>query len=646
MRNEPPDRFRLLGAGRGADQIDERAHQPVGAEPALRPAALVGQFARHLVPAIADLAHHHRVGHEDAIERDLVEIMLVGEVHDRPHGDPRRGEIDQELADAGVAVLAARAGAHEQDHHVAAMRVAGPDLGALDLPAAFHLARARPDRGQVRARIGLAHADAEIAFAARDPRQVGALLLFSAEAQDGRTGLAVSDPMRARRCARRQHLLGEDIALERRAALAAIVLGPGHADPAVRADGAAEVGRESAPSLEARREAAAGALLGEKAAQLDPERLGLGRQLDRAEAERRRHCRSLTSPFPTGERGFYDARGRFDMRWKPLLGAALAAALAHAAPASALVKITTGLIGSPNSGGWPYYIGIDKGYFAAAGIEPDLIYVPTAPGLVQQLVGGSLDMVGNIGVVEPIHAVAKGAQIAILRTTSGVTPYEMLAKPEIKSVKDLKGKTICIGGLMDINRVYLERIMQANGLKDGDYDIVVIGNTAQRFAALKSGTVDATMLVPPANFYAEKAGFTNIGMIMDYAKDLPMGSADVSIAWAKAHPDAAKSLVAVLDKSIAWFYDDRNRDEAIDILVKASHAESRRGRRELRLHSPDRHVRQKPRRVAQPASAPDRRDEVDRRLEGHAGDARSARHRRPDADRSLNAAISSSTGRM
>src|SRR6185312_1240925 len=44
--------------------------------------------------------------------------------------------------------------------------------------------------------------------------------------------------------------------------------------------------------------------------------------------------------------------------------------------------------------------------------------------------------------------------------------------------------------------------------------------------------------------------------------------ADVSLAWAKAHPDAARKLVAVLDKSIAWFYDDKNRDEAIDILAK------------------------------------------------------------------------------
>ncbi|HXQ52235.1 MAG TPA: ABC transporter substrate-binding protein [Stellaceae bacterium] len=260
------------------------------------------------------------------------------------------------------------------------------------------------------------------------------------------------------------------------------------------------------------------------------------------------------------------------MRLTRMIGAALCCALAQAAPARALETIETGLIGSPNSGAWPYYIGIDKGYFAEAGIALDLIYVPTAPGLVQELVSGSLDLVGAIGVVEPIHAAAKGAPVAILRITGSVTTYTMLAQPAIKSVKDLKGKTICIGGLMDINRVYLERIMQANGLQDGDYDIVVIGNTAQRFAALKSKAVDATMLVPPANFLAEKEGFSNIGMLMDYTKDLPMGSADVSLAWAAKHADAAKNLVAVLDRSIAWFYDDKNRDEAIEILIKVSKA--------------------------------------------------------------------------
>jgi NitT/TauT family transport system substrate-binding protein len=239
-----------------------------------------------------------------------------------------------------------------------------------------------------------------------------------------------------------------------------------------------------------------------------------------------------------------------------------------ASPGNAVETIQTGLIGSPNAVAWPWYIGLQKGFFTKQGVALDIIYVPTASGLVQQLSAGSLDVVGDVGVVEPIHAVEKGAPVALLRIIGQVSAYEMLARPGIASVKELKGKTICIGGLADINRVYLERIMQANGLKDVDYDITVVGNTAGRFAALKSGAVDATMLAPPVSFFAEDAGFRNVAMISDYAGDMPFSGTGVSLPYAAKHRDALVKLLAALDKSVAWFNDTANRTEAVDILVK------------------------------------------------------------------------------
>jgi len=236
--------------------------------------------------------------------------------------------------------------------------------------------------------------------------------------------------------------------------------------------------------------------------------------------------------------------------------------------AKATETIIAGMIGAPNAPSWPWYIGLEKGFFAEAGITLDLVYVPTAAGLVQQLSAGSLDIVADVGVVEPIHAVEKGAPVALLRIIGQVSPYAMLAKPGITSIKDLKGKTICIGGLLDINRVYLERIMQANGLRNGDYDITVVGNTAGRFAALKSGAVDATMLTPPAIFFAEDAGFRNVGMILDYTKDLPFSAMDVSLAYARTHRDILAKLLVVIDRSVAWFNEDAHRDESINILAR------------------------------------------------------------------------------
>lgn len=255
------------------------------------------------------------------------------------------------------------------------------------------------------------------------------------------------------------------------------------------------------------------------------------------------------------------------------LWAALCAAVAVAFPAQAAEKVSIGIIGAPGAGSWLYYIAQAKGFFTDAGIVPDFVYVPSAPGLMQQLVAGSVDVVGVDGTVEAIHADAAGAKVAILRNISGKTAYEMLAKPAIKSVADLKGKKICIGGSKDINRVYLERVMKANGIADGQYDLIIVPNTAERLAALKSGTVDATMLLPPESLVARRDGFRNIAWIKDYAGDLPFASADATDAWIEAHADTARKLIRLLDRSIAWFYDEKNRDEAVNILVAVSHAD-------------------------------------------------------------------------
>ena len=126
------------------------------------------------------------------------------------------------------------------------------------------------------------------------------------------------------------------------------------------------------------------------------------------------------------------------------VAAALVALWLSAPVAGAAEKFEAGLLGSPNSAGWIWYIAQAEGFFAKANLEPDIIYVPTPSGLMQQLAAGSLDTV-EIGVVEPIHAIARGAPVAILRIMGAVPPYEMVAN--VKTVKELKGKTIVIGGL-------------------------------------------------------------------------------------------------------------------------------------------------------------------------------------------------------
>ena len=85
-----------------------------------------------------------------------------------------------------VAVAVLARGAHQRDAVVVAMGARGPDLGAVDAEAARHRLGAGAHRGEVGARIGLAHADREIAFARGDARQDRLALLLAAEAQQQR----------------------------------------------------------------------------------------------------------------------------------------------------------------------------------------------------------------------------------------------------------------------------------------------------------------------------------------------------------------------------------------------------------------------------------------------------------------------------
>lgn len=258
------------------------------------------------------------------------------------------------------------------------------------------------------------------------------------------------------------------------------------------------------------------------------------------------------------------------MGWMKRLAAAAGIVVLASAAAQAADKVILGTVGQGSSANWPSYVALSKGYFQAAGIAPDIVNVPSSSGLVQQLAAGSIQMALSAGLVDPLRAIDKGAPIAIVAIDMQSPPYAILAKPEIKSLADLKGKKISIGGAKDITRIFLERMLAPNGVKPGSYDLIYAGSTAARFAALKAGAVDAAILLPPFNFYAESSGFKNLGLTIDYAKDLPFSGSIVNRDWASKNPALLKRLLAADHKGMTEFLDTKHRAEAITIMQKYS----------------------------------------------------------------------------
>lgn len=240
------------------------------------------------------------------------------------------------------------------------------------------------------------------------------------------------------------------------------------------------------------------------------------------------------------------------------------------APAQAAEKVTVGIVGGYNAFVWPAAIAEARHLYAAHGVEPEVIFMPSSPGMLQQLAAGSIDIAASAGLVDPVRLVARKAGVAIARVSLHVSPYVLIGKSQFATIGDLKGKNVAIGSRNDMTFVLIVNMLAPFKLKPDDVDMMYSGSTVSRYAALKTGAYDATLLAPPLSFIAVGEGFKNLGIAGDYNKNLPFTGSIINRAWAKAHPDAAKAFFAAEDEATDWFYDDAHRDEAIKILIDAS----------------------------------------------------------------------------
>jgi ABC-type nitrate/sulfonate/bicarbonate transport system substrate-binding protein len=229
-----------------------------------------------------------------------------------------------------------------------------------------------------------------------------------------------------------------------------------------------------------------------------------------------------------------------------------------------------GLVGAISMTHWPILAGIKKGFYAAEHVKLDLIHIASSGAVMQQLAAGSLDASLSAALSDPILAIDRGAPLRLMRLEIQLPPYAIEAKKQYKSLEALKGKTVMIDAPTGITRIYFERMLAPHHINPADIDYLYTGATGARFNALMSGAIDATILLPPFSLRAEQAGFANLGLVADYAKDLPFTGGAVNTNWAARNPQVLRRFLAAHNKSVRWFLDPKNRQEAIEIMAAAS----------------------------------------------------------------------------
>ena len=206
----------------------------------------------------------------------------------------------------------------------------------------------------------------------------------------------------------------------------------------------------------------------------------------------------------------------------------IAAALLLSSPATvarAVDTITAGAVGSGSTTIWPVYIGIQNGFFDAVGIKVDPVFAPSSTAIAQQVAAGSTNLTVGSGIVDPIRAIDKGAPIAIWRVDMQAPPYALLGQARDQEHQGPQGQDHQHrrrqGHHPHLRRTHAgaER-HQSEGCR-----LRIRGRDSARLSALQSGAVDAAILTSPHNFYAEAAGFTNLGWTIEYAKELPFSGA-------------------------------------------------------------------------------------------------------------------------
>ncbi len=234
------------------------------------------------------------------------------------------------------------------------------------------------------------------------------------------------------------------------------------------------------------------------------------------------------------------------------------------------VTLTYGILGTTWSSAWEM-VAQDKGFFAEEKltVESSLAGQSSA-GVCQQVLAKAAQL-GTCSINDMIQAVEAGDAplIQFIGIYTAPINYSVMAKPNVKSWTDLKGKNVMVGGPKDNTVFFFHEMARPNGLKDADYDFQYAGSSGSRYAALKAGAVDATIITDPFDFQAEQDSFTKLdAMVPKYvnANNYGYSAHVVRSDWAKEHPDQVVRFIRAYFKAIGWMHDPPNKEELFRVV--------------------------------------------------------------------------------
>ncbi|HET8922646.1 MAG TPA: ABC transporter substrate-binding protein [Candidatus Acidoferrum sp.] len=212
------------------------------------------------------------------------------------------------------------------------------------------------------------------------------------------------------------------------------------------------------------------------------------------------------------------------------------------------------------------------GLFAKYAVEVETENSANSDELRTKLAAGKGDL-AYLAVDNAVAMVELAHQDVIIVMGGEGSQNELIAQPEIKSVKDLSGKTLIVDAPNTAYALQMKKILLLSGMQAGkDYEMKAYGATPQRLIAMRENkNYAASMLGPPSSIIAKRAGFVSLGSVQELIGPYQAAGFFAMRQQAKEHRDAlAPFLVAVIDAQ-RWLLAPANKQQVIDVMIKESH---------------------------------------------------------------------------
>jgi NitT/TauT family transport system substrate-binding protein len=218
---------------------------------------------------------------------------------------------------------------------------------------------------------------------------------------------------------------------------------------------------------------------------------------------------------------------------------------------------------NPNMSFLPSGVALKKGFFKDEGLDVEIIRM-NVPNIITALVTGDIGYTLLFGSV--VRGALRGMPMRALASLLDGSTHALVAKPEYKSGKELKGRTVGIGNFGGTDEVAGRMMLKSFGLDtEKDLKFIALGPDRARLAALKEGLVDVAVIAPPGDVLGRQMGF-NVLLRAYEVFNFPFIGVGANLKTIKERPEEAKKVVKAMVRANRFIREDK--EGAVKILME------------------------------------------------------------------------------